>query len=203
VNAGALFVNGSTASGSAVTVNNSGSTLGGGGTINGSVNIASSGANLSPGASGIGSTAILHTGAVTLAALSNFNVDINGTTAGSGYDQLNVIGALGITGSNLVVAAGAGLHIGDKFFIALNDGSDAVTGTFAQGTTVTSGLDVFLINYMDNGDGGATANDISLTVTGVPEPSTWLGGTLALAAVAYHQRRRFFGRLRRQVGASA
>jgi fibronectin-binding autotransporter adhesin len=196
VNAGSLFVNGSTASGSAVTVNNSGSTLGGSGTIGGSVNIASSGANLSPGASGIGSTAILHTGALTLASGSNFNVDLNSTTAGTGYDQLNVIGALSITGSNLVVAAGAGLHIGDKFFIALNDGSDAVTGTFAQGTTVTSGADVFLINYLDNGDGGGTANDISLTVTGVPEPSTYVAAILALAALAYHQRKRF-GRSRK------
>ena len=78
-----------------VTVNNSGTTLGGSGTIGGSVNVASSGANLSPGSTGTGSTAILHTGALTLATGSNFRVDINGTTAGSGYDQLSVTGAFG------------------------------------------------------------------------------------------------------------
>lgn len=192
VNAGSLFVNGSTASGSAVTVNNSGSTLGGSGTINGSINIASSGANLSPGASGIGSTAILHTGAVTLASGSNLNVDLNNTTAGSGYDQVTLIGTVTINGSNLVITAGAGLTIGQKFFIVLNDGSDAVTGTFAQGTTVTSGPDVFSINYFDNGDGGGVGNDISLTVTAIPEPATYFAGILALGALIWNRQRRLF-----------
>jgi fibronectin-binding autotransporter adhesin len=196
VNAGSLFVNGSTAAGSAVTVNNSGSTIGGSGTISGSVNVAA-GANLSPGASGIGSTAILHTGALTLAATSNFNVDLNSTTAGTGYDQLNVIGALSITGSNLVITAGTGLQIGDKFFIALNDASDAITGTFAQGATITASnlADTFIINYVDNGDGGGVGNDISLTCTfAVPEPSTYAAPILTLAALGFHQRRRFFNR---------
>jgi fibronectin-binding autotransporter adhesin len=199
VNAGSLFVNGSTAASSAVTVNNSGSTIGGSGTIGGSVNVASSGANLSPGASGVGSTAILHTGALTLASGSNFNVDLNSTTAGTGYDQLNVIGALSITGSNLVITAGTGLQIGDKFFIALNDASDAITGTFAQGATITASnlADTFIINYVDNGDGGGVGNDISLTCTfAVPEPSTYAAAILALGALAFHQRKRF-GRSRK------
>jgi fibronectin-binding autotransporter adhesin len=196
VNAGSLFVNGSTASGSAVTVNNSGSTLGGSGTINGSINVASAGANLSPGASGVGITAILHTGAVTLASGSNFNVDINGTTAGTGYDQVSVTGAVnlgGLLASNLVVTAGSSLSIGQKFYILLNDSTDTVSGTFAQGTTVTASNngDVFLINYADNGDGGILGNDISLTVTALPEPSTYVAGILTLAALGYQQRRRW------------
>jgi autotransporter-associated beta strand protein len=194
VNGGSLFVNGSTASGSAITVNNSGTTLGGSGTINGSINVASSGANLSPGASGVGSTAILHTGAVTLASGSSFNVDINGTTAGTAYDQVSVAGAVnlgGILTSNLVVTAGASLAINQKFYILLNDGMDAISGTFAQGTTVTaSNGDVFLINYADNGDGGTLGNDISLTVTALPEPSTYAVGILALCALGYHRRHR-------------
>ena len=112
VSAGSLFINGSTASGSAVTVNNSGTTLGGSGAINGTINVASSGANLSPGASGVGSTAILHTGALTLASGSNFNVDLNSTTVGSGYDQVSVTSAVnlgGLLASNLVVTAGSNL----------------------------------------------------------------------------------------------
>ena len=79
VNAGSLFANNSSGSGTgtgAVTVNNSGSTLGGSGTISGSASVAS-GANLSPGASGVGSTAVLKTGALTLSSGSNFNVDLN------------------------------------------------------------------------------------------------------------------------------
>jgi hypothetical protein len=60
---------------------------------------------------------------------------------------------------------------------------------------VTSGLDVFSINYADNGDGGVVANDISLTVIAIPEPSTWLTATLALGALAFAQRRRWCGLL--------
>ena len=190
VNAGALFVNGSTVAASAVTVNNSGTTLGGSGTINGSINIASSGANLSPGASGIGSTAILHTGAVTLASGSNFNVDINGTTAGSGYDQVSVTGTVTITGSNLVITAGSGLSIGQKFFIVLNDGIDPVSGTFAQGASImaSNNGDVFSISYVDDSAGGGSGNDISLTVTAVPEPATWVGVALALGVLGWSRR---------------
>ena len=202
VNAGALFVNGSTASGSAVAVNNSETTLGGSGTINGTVNVASAGANLSPGASGSGSTAILNTGALTLIANSNLNVDINGTTAGSSYDQLIITGTVNLGGalaSNLVVSAGAGLAVNQKFFILLNDSTDAISGTFAQGTTVTaSNGDVFLINYADNGDGGVLGNDISLTATSVvPEPGTYAAGILTLAALFCQQRRRLSGLLRK------
>jgi hypothetical protein len=62
----------------------------------------------------------------------------------------------------------------------------AGTGTFAQGSSVTSGPYTFSINYA-GGDG----NDIVLTAIAVPEPGTWIGGALALAALGYTQRRRF------------
>src|SRR4029077_4257632 len=154
VNAGSLYVNGSTASGSAVTVNNSGSTLGGSGTINGTVNVASSGANLSPGASGVGSTAILHTGALTLASGANFNVDLNGTTAGSGYDQVISAGSISLNGSNLIITAGSGLAVNNKFFILENSASGSNSGTFsglANGATIMANNngDIFQINYFD------------------------------------------------------
>src|SRR5207248_1989637 len=63
VNGGALFVNGSTSSSSAVTVNSE--TLGGNGTIGGAVFV-NKGANLAPGPTGNGSTGILNTGDLTL-----------------------------------------------------------------------------------------------------------------------------------------
>ena len=47
------------------------------------------GANIAPGNGG-NNTAILTTGPLTLASTSNFRVDINGTTAGTGYDRLSV-----------------------------------------------------------------------------------------------------------------
>ncbi len=166
VSGGALLAN--NASGSAtgtgsVTVTGAGTLLGGNGTITGAVSMAN-GTILSPGATtASGTTAILKTGALTLSSGSNFNVDLNGTTAGSSYDQLQVTGTVNITGSNLVVNPAAGLTIGNKFFILLNDASDSISGQFAQGATVTAGSDTFAINYLDNGDGGSAAGQRHFT----------------------------------------
>jgi len=188
VNAGTLLVNGSTSSSSAVTVNNSGTTLGGTGTIGGTVTV-NSGANLSPGTS----PGILNTGSVTLNSGSNLRIDINGPTVGTQYDQLNVTGTVTLTGSNLVITVGGTLTVGEQFTIINNDLSDAVVGTFAQGSSVSSGGNTFSIDYA----GGTNNNDVVLTVTtAAPEPSTWLGGALVFAALAYTQRRRFARMLR-------
>ena len=67
----------------------------------------------------------------------------------------------------------------------------AITGTFAGipqgGTVVGSNGTVFSVSYT-GGDG----NDIVLTAIAapVPEPGTWIGGTLAIAGLAFTQRRR-------------
>jgi autotransporter-associated beta strand protein len=186
VNSGTLLVNGDqSAATGAVTVNNNGTTLGGNGIIGGSVTV-NSGANLAPGSS----TGILTTGAVTLNSGSNFVLELNGTTPGTGYDQLVVNGTVTLNLGNIVVMAGGGLNVGDKFFVVVNDGIDPVTGAFAQGATVTSGSDTFLINYLDDSNGGMAGNDISLTLTAIPEPSTWIGAALALAAIAFTQLRK-------------
>jgi autotransporter-associated beta strand protein len=191
VNAGTLLINGNqSAATGAVSVNNSGTTLGGIGTIGGAVTV-NSGANIAPGNGG-NTTAILSIGALTLAPTSNFLVDINGTIAGSGYDRLNVTtGSVTIGGGNLLVTVGTTLSIGQAFTIVDKVSAGAVSGTFAQGSTVTSGPYAFSINYA-GGDG----NDIVLTVTAVPEPSTWIGGALALAALGYTQRRTVLKKLR-------
>lgn len=194
VNAGTLLVNGSITSN--VTVNNSGTTLGGGvgataRTITGTVAV-NAGANLHPGTS----PGILNTGSVSLVSTSNFSVDINGTTVGTQYSQLNVTGTVTLSGTcNLVVTVGGALTVGQNFIIVNNDLSDAVSGTFAQESTVTgSNGDVFSINYA-GGDG----NDIELSVVSAPtpEPSTWVAGALVFAALAYTQRRRFARLLRK------
>jgi autotransporter-associated beta strand protein len=183
---GTLLINGNqSAATGAVTVNSSGTTLGGTGTIGGSVTVNAL-ANIAPGNGG-NTTAILSVGPLTLAPTSNFLVDINGTTAGSGYDRLSVTtGTVTIGVSNLVVTVGTTLTIAQTFLIVDKVSAGPVIGTFAQGSTVTSGPYAFSINYA-GGDG----NDIVLTVTAVPEPSTWIGGALALVALGYTQRRRF------------
>src|SRR4029077_19078373 len=148
-----------------------------------------SGGNLSPGATGAGSTAVLHTGSLSLSSGANFTLDLNNTTVGSGYDQLSVTGTVNITGSNLFLKPGPGLSLSDKFYIVANDSTDSIIGTFSQGTTITAGNYTFLINYADNFDGGSVANDISLTLTAIlPEPSTWIATIIPFAAIICHQR---------------
>jgi hypothetical protein len=169
---------------------NNGGTLGGTGTIGGAITV-NSGGNLHPG----NSPGILNTGSVTLAATSNFRVDINGTTVGTQYSQLNVTGTIDITGSNLVITVGGTLVRGETFTIINNDLADAVVGTFAglaEGATFDQSGQRFTISYV-----GGSGNDVVLAVA--PEPSTWIGGALAVAALAYLQRRRLAGLLKRKL----
>ena len=203
VNSGTLLVNGRGDLGDGnVTVNNSG-TLGGDSTSpiisrgvfgNGNTRLTvAAGGNLAPGNGG-NNTAVLTVNALTLEPASNFRIDINGTTPGIGYDRL-VVTASGndrfvITNSNLVVTVGTTLSVGQTFLIGQRTAAGPITGQFAQGSTVTgSDGTVFSINYT----GGPDGNDIVLTVVQaapVPEPSTWIGGALAIAGLAFTQRRR-------------
>jgi hypothetical protein len=195
-------VNNTTGSGTGngpVTVSNSGTTLGGtGATQQGRVTI-NAGANLAPGNGGH-TTAVFSVGLLTLEPSSNFLVDINGTTVGTGYDQVQVTGAGGATGatinlSNLVVTVNATLTIGDQFVILHHAGG--VSGQFAQGSTVTaSNGDIFSIDYAAL-DSNNKPYNVTLTFTAVPEPSTWVGGALVLATLAFTQRRLFVRPLKR------
>jgi len=188
VSGGTLLVNSTAGILGATTVSNAGTTLGGTGIL-GSVQVGG-GTNIAPGNGG-NNTGILSTGQLTLLPNSNFRVDINGTIPGIGYDQLNTaiggISGVTITNSNLVVTVGTTLSVGQTFTILLKSSPGLVTGTFAQGSTVVgSDGTVFSINYA-GGDG----NEIVLTVLApVPEPSTRIGGVLAIAGLAFMQRRR-------------
>jgi autotransporter-associated beta strand protein len=167
---GTLLINGnqSTATGG-ITVTNTGSTLGGSGTIGGPVTV-NSGASLAPGNGGH-ANGFLSVPSVTLASGTYFKVDLNGWYAGSGYDQLIVrSGGATISGSHLLITVGAGLYLGQTFKILNKQSSGAVTGTFAQGSSITAGGYNFSINYA-GGDG----NDIVLTVTETPTITTAVG----------------------------
>ena len=67
--------------------------------------------------------------------------------------------------------------------------------------SVDTGSDVFTIHYAADITTGLLVggNDIALTLTAVPEPSTWLAAALALGAVGYMQRRRLRELVRRLV----
>jgi len=171
---GTLLVNGSLAAGSAVSV--VGGTLGGSGSIAGPLTV--SGGTLAPGASP-GKLTVAN--AVTLAAGSTFAVELNGLVAGTEYDQLAVTGGSnGVTLDNAQLAVGLGYSpsVGDSFRIIDKQSTGAVTGTFLglpEGGSVAVGGNVLSISYL-----GGTGNDVTLTVTAVPEPAA--AGLLAIAA---------------------
>src|SRR5205823_2462107 len=209
ISGGTLLVTNTTGSGTGtgavnVTANSSGTLAGGttngAGGISGAVTVSG---NLSPGTSGNGSgtTAILHTGALTLNSGSNYLIDLNGTTAGTLYDQTIASNAVTINNANLMATFANNLTVGLKFFVIENSSSNAnaVGNMFANapGGFYQDGADLFLVNYADNGDGGLLANDISLMLVAVPEPSTWVAAGLSLLVIAYSQRRRLARALKR------
>ncbi len=90
-------------------------------------------------------------------------VTLNGTTAGSGYDQLSVTGTVNLAGATLNVNLTFTPAVGSAFTLIQNDGKDAVVGTFAglaQGATLVLDGMTFQISYV-----GGTGNDVVLTRT--------------------------------------
>ena len=170
VAAGGLLVGNATgsATGTGTVTGADGATLGGSGTVAGAVSV---GGTLSPGGGGnaagtlaTGDLSFAGAGAQVLAA------DLNGTAAGTGYDQVAVTGSVNLTGATLTTTVAPGFTPAGntQFTLVANDGTDPVTGTFAglaEGATVTAGGGRFTISYA-GGDG----NDVVLTVTPVATP---------------------------------
>lgn len=158
----------------------SGVTLKGTGTYSTAVTI-QSGATIAPG----NSPGIINTGNLTLASGSTATMEIDGTAAGTGYDQINVTGTVTINSATLNVVLGYTPAIGDSYTLINNDGADAVTGTFsglAEGATTTINGQLFRISYA-----GGTGNDVTLQAVeassgdsgGQPSPAQALSGTTA------------------------
>jgi autotransporter-associated beta strand protein len=190
VSAGGVIVDG-TIIGAGVTVNTA--LLGGSGTITAPVLI-NSGGTLAPGGSAPGSSAgQLDTGDLTLQSGSNLSIELNGPIASTGYDQLNVTGTVTLGGGNFALTLGYTPQLTDRYFVVLNDGSDAVAGTFAglpEGAFVGSQNGyAFFISYQGNGDGGPIGNDVLISI---PEPATMLslvGGLGMLVGLQRFRRR--------------
>jgi hypothetical protein len=121
---------------------------------------------------------------------SGYDVNLNGLSAGTGYDQLNVTGLVSLTTNvPLTLSVGFQPQIGNKFTIVQNDGVDALAlgGLFTSNnnmlgegdTVLVSPFHQFTISY-HGGDG----NDVELTYL-VPEPGSaalLLGGMAAMCA---------------------
>ncbi len=133
-------------------------TLGGTGTVTGTV-LVNGGGTVSPGTS----PGIISTGSVTMTPSSKLDIEVLNSTVGTGHDQLKVTGTVSLGGATLNVnAIGATLTPGVPLVIVDNDDTDAVTGTFAglpEGAAVLGGVGgpVFQISYK-----GGTGNDVVL-----------------------------------------
>lgn len=181
VTAGVLGVDG--AQGGSPVAMSAGTTLQGSGTIG---SITSTSGTISPGG---GAPAILTSaGALTLDAGSIYAVDLDGATAGTGYDQLSAAGPINLGGATLQPSlSGYTPSEGDSLVVVNNTGASAVVGTFAglpQGAAVTVGDATFRINY-SGGDGNdvvLTAALASTTSLAVSQSSTVFGQVVTLTA---------------------
>ncbi|AEY00993.1 hypothetical protein GU3_06185 [Oceanimonas sp. GK1] len=164
VSAGTLLLNGSLNNTSGVTVNAGAILAGGGdgastGIINGGLTV---NGTLSPGAAA-GDTAILVVnGNLAFGATGSLVADIKGTSLGDEYDILSVHGGVTIdSGATLSVTHDYTPGNGDSYRLITNDGSDAISGTFAGlaegGTLSAGGNSTVLTAYYGATDGGATS----------------------------------------------
>jgi Dockerin type I domain len=119
---------------------------------------------------GVGpATGIMTTGDLSFGSGGILAVQMNGTTAGSGYDQLSVTN-VDLTNAMLAANLGSGFNPagGTTFEIISNTGSNPVTNTFTglpEGSVVMIGGQAFTISYV-GGDG----NDVTLTKVGSQAP---------------------------------
>ncbi|MBE8719267.1 beta strand repeat-containing protein, partial [Sphingobacterium pedocola] len=156
----------------------SGATLtGNGGTVGGTLTV-NSGGTLSPGGSSIGSLKI--NGGLNMATDAMLNVQINGVTAGTGYDQVIVEGTVNLTEEpTLDVMQGYDPDQGDVYLIIVNNSSGAIANAFhllsEGGSIVAAGNGkVLKASYM-----GGTGNDFTLTapINSAPVVTTTSGAT--------------------------
>jgi autotransporter-associated beta strand protein len=127
-----------------------------------------------------GSSAVLAPGdGLGILTSSNFDrgggsgvlaIQLNGTTLGTGYNQLDAIGSVTLTGVTLSAQLNYPSAVNDQFTIINNDRSDAVIGTFnglPQNSTLYIGGQLFQISYT-----GGNGNDVVLNRIPTPTPPT-------------------------------
>ena len=195
VHEGSFVVNtpGSTAS-SFMTDVRSGATVGGNGTL-GPVSVAPNG-RVAPGSdlTNTGTlSAVAPNGAPALTFTgpgARLSIQIAGVAAGTGHDQISVTGGVNLNGATLEGSLLNGFvpAPNDLFFIILNDGTDAVSGQFAEGNLAFLNFEAFAISYEgDSATNSVTGgNDVVLQL--VPEPTT--GAIACVGALLLVARRR-------------
>ena len=117
-------------------------------------------------------TGILDTGSLDMGGEGTLAFELNGDTAGSGYDQLQAAGTVNVGGTDLQVTLGYTPSVGQQFTLIENNSGAAVAGTFnglGEGSLLVVGGVVFQISYL----GGASGNDVTLTRVAA---DVWTGG---------------------------
>ena len=186
VDAGTLLVDGTAGD---ISVN-TGGTLGGMGNV---AEISTTSGTVSPGDSATSTGILTDTGNLVLSGSSTFAAELNGTTAGSGYDQLvagGTGGNININGTTLNVTLGSAFPTGGglQYTILHNTATSPIVGTFsglAQGATLTVSGQSFSISYTGGTDGRdvVLTSLLSTTTTLSPVSGTHVTGqTVALTA---------------------
>lgn len=187
VNAGTLLINGQ---GSSIVSVNTG-TLGGTGHTGGNVTVGNTGV-LAPG----NSAGMLGVNSLTLAGPgSTLAMELAGTGSGQ-YDQISVTGAVNLDGNGTLELTLLSFvpAMNDKFFLVLNDGSDAINGTLfnlAQDATFLAAGYEWKISYTGDSDTNVfsgAGND--LVIMAVPEPGAVLLCGLGIALLLGRTNRR-------------
>lgn len=187
VNDGTLIVNGNIST-SLLTTVKTGATLGGTGTV-GALTIDSGGVfspGNSPGIETVNGNYIQN---------GTLQIEIEGGTADNGvgfHDQVDVNGTITLNGLLSLTTFSGTYTSSSMLFILLNDGTDAISGTFtglAEGASVGTfaGFD-WKIGYTGDSVGGTFTggNDVVLSV--IPEPSAALLGGIGLLALLRRRR---------------
>ena len=150
-----------------------GGTLEGTGSFGGSTFL---GGTISPGINSPGK--ITFTSGLYLASPVVVALDATGTVPETGYDQLAVTGAVGITNSVLQFTAPVSIPIGSKLIVITNDSTDAIVGTFngkAEDSLFDVNLQLFRTRYAQGSgndlaiirdDGGVRLTGIKLNLAG-------------------------------------
>jgi hypothetical protein len=151
------------------------------------------GGNVAPNLGGPGR--MLLNGGVNFGG-AGFDLNLNGMTAGTGYDQLNVTGPVTLASNTpLTISLGFQPAVGSLFNIVLNDAVDAIggIGLFSYNGTPLAEGDHFLVSPMHEFSisyAGGDGNDAVLSYV-VPEPgsATLLLGGLGSMLMVRRRRR--------------
>ena len=175
-----LTNNGTLTAASGFSVSN-GSILNGAGTDAGSVNVSGT---LEAGTGS--ATGILTTGDLSFGSGGIVAIQLNGTTAGSGYDQLSVTN-VDLTGATLVANLGSGFNpiVGTTFEIISNTGGNPVNNTFTglpEGAAAMIGGLPFTISYVGGDGNDVTLTRTSATITSDPVGPITLGTSVTFTA---------------------